>query len=240
MDDARLGRLIRVLRHRRGWRQEDLAHRAGVGPRAIGRLESGRLGPVQVSTVRAVVATFGLSYEGRIRGLGAGEDRLLDQRHATLVGGGATWLVTEGWETRSEITYSEWGERGSVDLLGWHPPTASLLVIEVKTELASIEATLRKLDEKVRLAEAIVRQFGWRPKSVSRLLILPDDTTQRRQVRLHASVLDVAYPVRTRAVRTWCRAPSGSIAGLMFLTPVASGRRITETSRRARIRSVRG
>ena len=239
MDDARLGRLIRVLRHRRGWRQEDLARRAAVGPRAIGRLEAGRFGPVTISTVRAVIATFGLSYEGTVRGLGAGEDRLLDQHHATMVGGCATWLSVLAWKTRSEVTYSEWGERGSVDLLAWHAATSSLIVIEVKTELASVEATLRKLDEKVRLADVIVRRFGWRPTSVSRLLVLPDTTTQRRHVRLHAAVLDRAFPVRTRAVRTWCRAPVGAIAGLMFIAPDASAGRIRDPMRRDRIRPPR-
>ena len=236
MDDTRLGRLIRVLRHRRGWRQVDLARRAGVGPGLISRLEAGRLGPLPVASVRAVVATFGLSYEGSIRGLGAGEDRLLDERHAALLGVGAGWLNTFGWPTRAEVSYSEWGERGSVDLVAWHPATRSLIVIEVKTELASIEATLRKLDEKVRLAQAIVNRFGWRPLSVSRLLLLPDDTTQRRYVREHAAVLDGAYPLRTRAVRTWCRAPHGSIAGLVFLAPGAAGRRAARLHRRTRIR----
>ena len=236
MDDTRLGRLIRVLRHRRGWRQADLARQAGVGPRAISKLEAGRLGPVPVATIRAVVATFGLSYEGGIRGLGAGEDRLLDERHAGLLGRCAGWLGTIDWETRAEVSYSEWGERGSVDLLAWQPATASLIVIEIKTELASIEATLRKLDEKVRLASAIVRRFGWRPSTVSRLLVLPDDTTQRRHVRDHAAVLDGAYPLRTRAVRAWCKAPAGSMAGLMFLAPLPSGRRDHDRGRRSRIK----
>ena len=129
MDDARLGRLVRALRHRRRWRQVDLAERAGVGHDAITKLEAGRLGPMRMSSIRAIVSAFGLSYESAVRGLGADEDRLIDQRHATLLGVGAGWLSSLSWLTRAEVSYSEWGERGSIDLLAWHAPTASLLVI---------------------------------------------------------------------------------------------------------------
>ncbi len=236
MDDARLGRLIRFLRHRRGWRQVDLAGRAGVGPDAVVNLESGRLGPMRTSSIRAIVSVFGLSYEIGVRGLGADLDRLLDERHAALLGVCATWLTGLGWQTRSEVSYSEWGERGSVDLLAWHAASGCLLVIEIKTELASIEATLRKLDEKVRLAAAIVRPFAWRPTSVSRLLVLPEDRTQRRRVTAHASILAGAYPIRTREVRIWCGVPSGSIHGLMFLAGPPASRQGVGRARRERIR----
>lgn len=238
MDDARLARLIRVLRHQRGWRQADLAARAGVGSDAVVRFEAGRLGQMQMSTIRAIVAAVGLSYEGAVRGLRASEDRLLDERHATLSGGCATWLTSLDWLMRSEISYSEWGERGSVDLLAWHAATRSLIVIEIKTELASIEATLRKLDEKTRLASAIVRPFGWRPASVSRLLVLPEDRTQRRRVVAHASILEAAFPLRTRAVRTWCKAPAGLIAGLMFLASPPTARTVPGRAGRVRRRRV--
>jgi hypothetical protein len=131
------------------------------------------------------------------------------------------------------------GRRGSVDLLAWHPPSASLLVIEIKTEPASIEATLRKLDEKVRLASTIVRPLGWHPAVVGRLLVMPEDRTQRRRVAAHASVLEGAFPVRTREIRAWCRGPAGSIDGLLFLAAPVASRRVVGRGRRARIRPAR-
>jgi transcriptional regulator with XRE-family HTH domain len=235
MDDARLGRLIRTLRHRRGWRQDDLAERARIGQEAVAKVEAGRLGTMRVSSIRAIVTAFGLSYDPDVRGLGASQDRLLDQRHATLLGWCATWLSTLAWLVRAEIPYSEWGERGSIDLLAWHAPSASLLVVEIKTELASLEAKLRKLDEKVRLATTIVRPFGWHPASVSRLLVLPADRTQRRRVLAHAAVLDQAFPMRSNEVRTRCRESSGSIAGLLFLRHQGGARQPAERGRRERI-----
>jgi transcriptional regulator with XRE-family HTH domain len=236
VDDARLGRLVRALRHRRRWRQVDLAARAGVGHDAITKLESGRLGPMRTESIRAIVAAFGLSYEPSIRGLGGQEDRLLDQRHADLLGSCAEWLGHLRWVTRAEVSYSEWGERGSIDLLAWHSPSASLLVIEIKSELVSVESTLRKLDEKARLAAAIVRPFGWRPVSVSRLLVLPDDRTQRRRVAAQARILSGAFPTRSHELRRWCREPSGAIAGLLFLADPAGRTQSTGVGRRERVR----
>ncbi|MGH2513187.1 MAG: helix-turn-helix transcriptional regulator [Candidatus Limnocylindrales bacterium] len=217
MDDTKLGRLVRVLRSRRGWRQVDVAERIGISASTISAIELGRHGAIQVKTLRQVAALFGLSYEGWLRGLGADEDRLLDEGHATLLGACARWLIRLGWEAIAEVTYSEFGERGSIDILAWHAVTQTLLVIEIKTELASIEATLRKHDEKVRLAAVIAGRRGWRPAAIGRLLVLPEDRVQRRHVAAHEAVLKLAYPVRTRAVKAWCEAPSGSIAGLMFL-----------------------
>ncbi|HLY15060.1 MAG TPA: helix-turn-helix transcriptional regulator [Candidatus Limnocylindrales bacterium] len=235
MDDARLGRLIRALRHRRQWRQVDLAERARVGHDAVVKLEAGRIGPMRTASIRAIVSVFGLSYEPVVRGLGADEDRLIDERHATILGACATWLRTLGWLVAAEVSYSEFGERGSVDLLAWHPASASLLVIEIKSELASLETTLRKLDEKVRLASRIARPFGWRPTSIGRLLVLPEDRTQRRRVAAHAAVLDQALPIRSSKLRAWCREPSGPIAGLLFLAETR-GSPSTARGRRKRIR----
>jgi hypothetical protein len=115
-------------------------------------------------------------------------------------------------------------------------PSASLVVIEIKSELASVEATLRKLDAKVRLAPSIVRPFEWQPTSVSRLLVLPEDRTQRRRVHTHAAVLDRAFPIRTKAVRSWCREPVGAIDGLLFLAD-STPRHTAQRGRRERIRA---
>jgi hypothetical protein len=158
-------------------------------------------------------------------------DRLLDEGHASLVGRTAALLRSLGWEVRAEVSYSIYGERGSIDLLAWHEASRTLLVIEVKTELVSLEETLRKHDEKVRLARRIAEeQPGWRARAVGRLLILPDDMTARRRVARHAAVLEVAYPARGSAVRAWLRDPEPQMSGLIFMTmgghrPGAVGRK---------------
>jgi hypothetical protein len=67
--------------------------------------------------------------------------------------------------------------------VAWHAPSATLHVVEVKTSLVSVEETLRRHDVKARLAARIVGdRFGWWPRNVARLLVLPDESTARRRV----------------------------------------------------------
>lgn len=239
MDDLRLGRLVRALRQERRWRQSDLGRRAGVDRTVVSEIELGRASEHRLGTLRAVLGAFGGGLDLSIRGLGVRAERLLDEHHARLVGATAAWLTTLGWRVQAEVSYSEWGERGSIDLLALHASTGNLLVIEIKTELVSIEATIRKHDEKTRLGRIVAdRRLGWRPTAIGRLLVLPDDRTQRRRVVVHHNVLDLAYPERNVRVRAWCRSPSGSgaFSGLMFLTDDAPGRTTARRGRRERVR----
>ena len=120
------------------------------------------------------------------------------------------------------MTYSEYGERGSLDLLAWRPDTGDLMVVEVKTELVSAEATLRKMDEKVRLAPKIVLdRYGWRPRAVSRVLVLSETTLNRRRLRAHAGLFRAALPAGPAEVRRWFREPSARIDGTWFLPLIA-------------------
>jgi transcriptional regulator with XRE-family HTH domain len=219
MNDVTVGRSIRILRLRLGWRQRDLAREAGVSQGLVSLLERGLLDHVALRKVRAVLDALDAGASLDVRWRGGILDRLLDERHATLVGTVASLLTGWGWEVVPEVSYSVFGERGSIDLIAWHAASRTLLIIEVKTDLVSVEGTLRKLDEKVRLGPKIIAErFGWRPALVGRLLILPADRTQRRHVERHAAVLDRALPVRGRAVRAWLRRPHGNLAGLWFVT----------------------
>lgn len=195
----------------------------------VSDIEHGRASRTSIAVVRQATAPLELSVELTARGRGADVDRVLDERHARLLGTTARWLVGLGWATMAEVSYSEWGERGSIDLLAWHEPTATLLVIEVKTELVSVEATLRKHDEKVRLAPRIARdRLGWAVRTTGRLIVFPDDRTERARIAAQAAVLEPAYPVRAYAARRWCRLPSGPFSGLLFLKadPDSRGRQI--------------
>ena len=237
MHDIQVGRLVRAVRQRRRWRQQDVANRAGVGRTVIVDLEAGRLDGMRLGTQRRIATALGLGLEINLHGLGAEPDRVLDEGHAALLGASKKWLDGLGWKTLSEVTYSEWGERGSIDLLAWHGPTGTLLVVEIKTELVSIEATLRKLDEKTRLAAGIAaRQFEWSAKAVARLLVLPDERVERRRVAAHAAVLDGAFPLRSYAARAWCRSPAGAVAALLFLSDARGRRSPRAGGRAARIR----
>ncbi|HVA88107.1 MAG TPA: helix-turn-helix domain-containing protein, partial [Candidatus Saccharimonadales bacterium] len=210
MDDWRAGAALRALRLRRRWRQMDVARAAGVSQQAVSLIERGHLGKLSVDSVRRVFAAVDAGFEADVRWRGGELDRLLDERHAAVVGTVAGDLRAFGWDVALEVTFSSYGERGSIDLLADHAATGTLLVVEAKTEIVSVEELLRRLDVKVRLAPALGRtKFGRSPGPVSRLVVVLDTSTARRRVDRQAAALDLAFPARGPAVKRWLRRPTG-------------------------------
>lgn len=219
MDDRKVGLIVRALRRRRGLRQLDLAVAAGCSQGMVSLVERGHLDRASLRIVRRILAAVDATALIEVRWRAGALDRLLDEDHAYLAGIMAERLRRAGWSVETEITYAHYAERGSFDIIAFHLETGIVLVVEVKTDLPSLEATLRKVDEKVRLASVIVRKrFGWEARAVARVVVLPDTRTLRRRVARHSRLVDLALPSRSIAVRRWIAAPSGPLAGLWFLT----------------------
>lgn len=171
--------------------------------------------------IRAIFAALEARVQLAPRWKGAELERLLDEDHAAVVAAVARRLEAIGWTVELEVTYSEFGERGSIDVLGIRPAERAIVVVEVKTDVASTEAVGRKVDEKARLAHGIVAaRLGWRPVSVGRLLVMPDRMRLRRLVERH-EVIARMFPVGAVAIRRWLRMPVGAMAGLWFLSDIA-------------------
>ncbi len=135
----RIGRGLRALRHRLERRQVDVGRVAGVSQDLVSLAERGRIGRLQVDTLWALADAVGAELVVGLRWRGGDLDRLLDEGHAVLVGRTAEMLEGAGWIVRPEVTFAIYADRGSIDLAGWHPPTSTLLVVEVKSELVSVE-----------------------------------------------------------------------------------------------------
>lgn len=237
MDDRAIGRSIRAVRVRRRFRQADLAAASGVAQQTISRIEDGRLEGVTLGTLRRVTAGLGIRLTIEARWEGAELDRLLGGRHSAMHEALArTFAALPDWVAVPEVTFAIYGERGAIDVLAWHAPTRSLLVIELKTELADVQETVGTLDRKVRLAAKVAAGRGWVPASVSSWLLVAEGPTNRRRVQAHRAMLRSALPVDGRTMAAWLRAPRGSVAALSFLssTPGVSG-----THRFAAVRRVR-
>jgi transcriptional regulator with XRE-family HTH domain len=216
MDPVKFGLSLRALRRRRGLTQAQVAREAGVARMTVQRIERGAIDAFTGGTVRRVAVALGARYEQELYWRGEGLDRLLDQDHAAIVEVVVRWLHAEGWTVVPEATFVLAGRRGSVDVLAFHPLTASLLIVEVKTVVADMQGLLGSFDHKLRAATVLARAQGWRPASVSRVLVLPDDRTARRRVAQHAATLHAVLPARTRDVRAWVRRPEDAIAGILF------------------------
>lgn len=238
MDLGKLGRGIRALRRKKGWRQQDLAEAAEVSRSQVGRVERGQCRSIQLWVVDRIATELGASVDMRLRWQGEGLDRLLDEEHAGLVERLVVLLRALGWDVAVEVSFSHFGERGTIDVLGWHAPSRTLAVFEVKSVTPDMQAMLGGLDRKARLGPGIARDRGWNPVAVARILVLGDTPTNRRRLATHGSTVAVALPARTRETRRWLAAPVGTLSGVLFMS---NGRR-TDAARggRARVRVPKG
>jgi len=122
MDDRRVGLVIRALRRLRGWRQSGLVlGEACRSPRFQSsnagtwtRCRCGRSGGSFLPSRHA--ATY-------IRWRGGSLDRTVDERHADLVDGAGRSLTGLGRDHLPEVMYNIFGDRGSIDLFGFHRAT---------------------------------------------------------------------------------------------------------------------
>jgi transcriptional regulator with XRE-family HTH domain len=224
MDDVnveRLGRLARMLRVRQRITQSMLARRAGVSRRAVSLMECGHADRLHLSAILAIAAGLGARLDMRLLWNGPELDRLLDARHAALAQAVKVLLERAGWIARVEVSFNRYGDRGRIDLLGWHPGTRILLVLEIKTELVDVQALLGSLDVKVRVGPAVAERFGWEVSSAVPAIVFAEDRTTRHRLISLASLFD-RFELRGRRATAWVRHPIGTPGGLLWLT--AAGR----------------
>jgi transcriptional regulator with XRE-family HTH domain len=219
MNLGRFGRGVRALRMRRRWRQSDLADHAEVSRSQVGRIERGDSRRLQLDTVERVAVALGGTVALLLRWNGEGLDRLLDREHARLVEVLVRRLRVLGWEVAVEVSFARAGERGSIDVLAFHPGRRALAVFEVKSVTPDMQAMLGGIDRKARLGAAIARDRGWDPVVVARILVLGDTRTNRRRLDAHEATVRAALPARTREVQHWLADPAPpGIAGVMFVS----------------------
>jgi transcriptional regulator with XRE-family HTH domain len=218
MDPVRLGLQFRALRRRAGLTQDQLAIRAGVSRSLISRVERGLIAGIAHRRMRQVATALGATLDYYLRFQGEALDRMLDEAHAELVDAAVALYRQAGWEVAVEVSFAVGGERGSVEVLAWHPPTGAVAANEIKSAVPDSQAAIHVLDRKARLALRIAREWGWTGTSVSRVLVVGESRTSRRRVERHAELFGAAFPIRGRDVSTWIRDPSGRpISGLLFL-----------------------
>lgn len=205
-------------------------------------VELGHLEEVTLPTLRRIAVVLDIRLDLVPRWRGGELPRLLGARHSALHEAFSRSLTAiPGWTHTPEVSFSVYGERGVIDVLGWHQRCGAVLVVELKSEIVDIQEMLATLDRKRRLARRIAAERGFAPvRTVSVWLIVREDRTNRRHVSDHASVLRSALPVDGRTMRTWLRDPLRPIGALSFLPIVAVGDRSRSSRAVRRVRSTRG
>ena len=235
MEDGRLGSAIRAVRHRRGWRQRDLAARAGVSDVTVSRLERGHLDTLSIRTVRAVASALDVRVDLLARWRAGDLDRLLNAGHSALHDSVAAWFkqAFPAWELAPEVSFNIYGERGVVDIVAWHPGRRALLIIELKTDIADVNELVGTFDRKRRLAREIVKERGWVPTTVSGWVIVSAGRTNRARIAAHGAMLRAAFPLDGRSILAWLADPTRAIAALSMWSSARGGP--STSSRRVRV-----
>jgi transcriptional regulator with XRE-family HTH domain len=193
MEFAAQGRLLRMLRIRRGWRQTDVATRCGLSSSVIGRHENGEV--QSLAALERHAGVFGVRVRLTLTGRGGELVRLRDEEHAAIVEAMAAWLRSLEYTLDAEVSFNEWGERGRVDLLAFDARNGTLAIVEAKTELTDMQDLFGALDVKRRLASRIAARRGWTVRRVVVVLAVAASPVNRRIVQEHRTLF-AAFPVR--------------------------------------------
>jgi hypothetical protein len=200
--------------------QQQLGTRVRLSRKRIGHAERGQIDRLRWAELeviaKALDGQLGLDFRWR----GEALDRLIDERHASVVDAAVRLLQGAGWVVEVEVSFSIYGERGAIDILAWHPASAFLAVIEVKATVADVGNTLIGLHRKGRLAPRIARERGWDAKEVAVLLVIAEGTTSRRRVARHADAFMATLPTPATESLAWIRRPEAPAPrGIVFLAP---------------------
>jgi transcriptional regulator with XRE-family HTH domain len=235
MDDMRVGAAFRAVRIRRRWRQVDVAARAGVPRSLVSDIERGHFDSTSLARLRAVAAALDIRIDLVARWRGGELARLLNARHSALHESVAVYFGSlRDWQFAPEVSFSIYGERGVIDILAYHAPSRSLLVIELKTDIVDVNGLVGSVDRKARLAKRVAADLSWQARNVSRWVIVTRERTNQRRIEAHRAMLRAAFPADGRAMRSWLAHPAGRISALSMWTPVA-----TADARRTRSQRIR-
>lgn len=193
MRSVAIGRLLRMVRIRRAWRQSDVAIRARLSDSAVGRHQQGVIGSLRALESHA--ASLDLRLDLRLVGRSGQLARLVDEEHAALVDVCARELRVLGFAVSPEGSFSEWGERGRIDLLAFHSASGTLVVLEAKTLLVDLQDLFGSLDVKERLARSVARRRAWDAREVVVLLAVAATRRNGRGVAAHRALF-ATVPVR--------------------------------------------
>ena len=161
----------------------------------------------------------------------------MDRVHAATQERAAASLRSLGWLTAVELSFNHYGDRGRVDLLAYHAPTACLLVGEVKSAIGDVQETLGRIDVKVRLGRNLAASTGWPDvRGVLPALIVTESRTARRVIASHP-MLFARFSTKGRPATAWLRDPSlPPPSGLMWFVTLPDAHSV-RTGRPSQARS---
>jgi transcriptional regulator with XRE-family HTH domain len=176
--------------------QEQVAQRVGVSRSYIAKVELGQADP-SLDMVDRIGEALGLDLQLAFQPpiFPAGR-RTQDAVHARCSAYADRRVRGLGWATAREVEIVHGRSHGWIDVLAFHRPTGTLMIIEIKTRLEDIGGLERQLTWYERSSWTAGRVLGWEPRRViSCCLALASDEVEQ-SVRAHRDLLALIFPLR--------------------------------------------
>ncbi len=195
-----LGRIIGDQRRHLDMTLTELGRQAGISRQMVAAVQAGNANP-SLNVVVDLLNGVGVEVEIVVRRTGVViAARQRDAAHAICSSYVQRRLQAAGWQVRREVRIDSGRYHGWIDLLAFHEPSGTLLVIEMKTRIDDLGAIERSLDWYVREAMAAARGVGWRPTRVVPWLLALATEEVEGQLRTNRTAIDSAFPVRAPAM----------------------------------------
>ncbi len=195
---SQVGISIREAREARGWRQADLASRAGVSQSAVSDAEVGR--GARIDTLQRLCRALGGDLAVETRLPFAGEERhQVDLGHARCVGRMRRILGSAGYVCATEELLTDGPWRGWIDLVGYDAERRRLALVEVKTELRDAGALERQVERYAAGCLVVARRRGWRVREIAVAVVVLASKANDAFLVTNRQVLGASFPIRGQA-----------------------------------------
>lgn len=213
---ASIGRQLAELREEQGLPRIAVAAAAGMDPAHLLRIEAAT---ARASLEAIVAVADALGADVSVRLFESRPAKVQDRVQAAIVES-LVRLLDRRWSAELEVVVTQ-PSRGVIDLVIAARDGTLAIVVEVHSELRSLERTLRKLAEKVEGAIGLGR-FG---VNVSRLLVVRSTADTRAVAKTYAASLGAAFPGASRDAFAALSSPSGEWPGPSLLWAEVTGPR---------------
>ena len=206
------GDLVRATRVRLRWTQRALSRRSGVAQSRISLIERRLASDIRVSEIEALCAALSIEYRVDFR------TPDVIARPADLVHGRCSAHVCRrlgamSWRTAREVEVATGRIHGWIDVLAFDERTGTMLVVEIKTEVADVGAIERTIGWYERSAWTAARALGWRPRQVTSALLV-----------LHTEVNDTAIGASRAAFQSTFSGNATDLRSVLERSMIARGR----------------
>jgi transcriptional regulator with XRE-family HTH domain len=220
----RIAQVIHESRSALGWTQEELGDRANVSQAQVSRIECGWAGHGRVDEAARILDALGVRADLVLRApvlIGAPSQQ--DAAHARVL---AYEVRRAGLAVEREVPIGADRVRGWIDLLAWHEPRRTLVVVEVKGDMDDVGSLERQVRWYEREAPWAARRLGWRPERVVTIAALLATDHNVRVVRANRELLGEGFPWSPTAAAGLLRGdpqPDGPMRALVFVDPARRG-----------------